>query len=73
MSVQATTRTIGNVIGGEERPAASGETIDKFAPATGELLSRVARSDAADVDAAIAAAVAAQPAWARETPVGARR
>lgn len=62
-------RTIPNVIAGEERPAASGETVEKFAPATGELLSLVARSGAADVDAAIAAAVAAQPAWARETPV----
>jgi acyl-CoA reductase-like NAD-dependent aldehyde dehydrogenase len=61
-------RLIGNVIGGEERGAASGETIAKHAPATGELLSRVARSGAADADAAISAAAAAQPAWARETP-----
>jgi alpha-ketoglutaric semialdehyde dehydrogenase len=68
MSVDAATRTIGNVIGGEERGAASGETIEKFSPATGELLSLVARSGADDVDAAIAAAAAAQPAWARETP-----
>jgi alpha-ketoglutaric semialdehyde dehydrogenase len=63
------TRTIHNVIGGEERPAASGETVDKFAPATGELLSQVARSRREDVDAAIRAAAAAQPAWARTTPV----
>jgi acyl-CoA reductase-like NAD-dependent aldehyde dehydrogenase len=69
MSVDAATRTIGNVISGEERSAASGDTIEKFAPATGELLSLVARSSAADVDAAVAAAAAAQPAWARETPV----
>ena len=33
------------------------------------MLSLVPRSDAEDVDAAIAAAAAAQPAWARETPV----
>ena len=58
-----------NVIAGEERPAAGGETIEKFAPATGDLLSRVARSGSEDVDAAIRAAQAAQPAWARETPV----
>ncbi len=68
-SVQEATRTIANVIGGAEVPAAGGETLEKFAPATGELLSRVARSRAADADAAVSAAVAAQPAWARETPV----
>ena len=68
MSAGTTTRTIGNVIGGEERPAASGETIPKYAPATGELLTNVARSNRDDVDAAITAAVAAQPAWARVTP-----
>ncbi|MBW3561588.1 MAG: aldehyde dehydrogenase family protein, partial [Actinobacteria bacterium] len=33
------------------------------------MLSQVARSRAEDVDAAISAAVAAQPGWARETPV----
>jgi acyl-CoA reductase-like NAD-dependent aldehyde dehydrogenase len=68
MSAGTTTRTIGNVIAGEERPAASGATIPKYAPATGEVLTLVARSDKRDVDAAIGAAVAAQPAWARETP-----
>jgi alpha-ketoglutaric semialdehyde dehydrogenase len=61
-------RLIGNVIGGEERGAASGETIEKFAPATGELLSRIARSRREDVDAAVGAAAEAQPAWARQTP-----
>jgi alpha-ketoglutaric semialdehyde dehydrogenase len=68
MSTQAATKTIANVIAGEERGAASGETIEKFAPATGELLSLVARSGRADADAAVSAAAAAQPAWARETP-----
>src|SRR6185436_3217623 len=62
-------RAVNNVIAGQERPAAGGETIEKFAPATGELLSRVARSRAEDVDAAIRAAQAAQPAWAATTPV----
>src|SRR3954469_12410181 len=62
-------RMVGNVIDGVERPAASGETLEKFAPATGEPLSRVARSGREDVDAAIRAAQAAQPAWARTTPV----
>jgi aldehyde dehydrogenase (NAD+) len=59
--------TIPNVIAGEERPAASGETIEKFAPATGELLSLVARSRAEDTYAAIEAAQSAQPAWAART------
>ncbi|HWT25722.1 MAG TPA: aldehyde dehydrogenase family protein, partial [Solirubrobacteraceae bacterium] len=65
MSTQAATKTIANVIAGEERPAASGETIEKHAPATGELLSLVARSGREDVDAAVTAAAAAQPAWGR--------
>jgi alpha-ketoglutaric semialdehyde dehydrogenase len=56
-----------NVIAGEERPAASGNTFEKLAPATGSVLSTVARSDAADVDAAVSAAEAAQPAWAART------
>ena len=67
-TTQAATKTIANVIAGEERPAVSGETIEKYAPATGELLSLVARSGREDVDAAITAAAAAQPAWGRETP-----
>ena len=58
---------VGNVIAGEELPAAAGETFVKIAPATGEPLSSVARSRAADVDAAVSAAAAAQPAWAGRT------
>jgi len=69
MSTQAATKTIANVIAGEERAAVSGETIEKYAPATGELLSRVARSRAEDVDAAIRAAQEAQPGWARTPAV----
>ena len=57
-------RFVPNVIDGNEVAAADGETLEKLAPATGEPISRVARSRAADVDAAIAAAAAAQPAWA---------
>ena len=63
------TRTVHNIIAGQERPAASGQTLDKRAPATGRVLSHLARSRAEDVDAAVAAAVAAQTGWARETPV----
>ncbi len=67
MSVAVELRTVGNVIGGNERPAASGETFEKLAPATGEPISLVTRSTAADVDEAITAAVRAQPAWAAKT------
>ena len=64
-------RTIGNVIAGEERGAASGETFDKRSPATGEVISAVARSDSSDVDAAVSAARLAQADWARR-PVAER-
>ncbi len=62
-------RSVGNVVAGAEGPAASGATFEKLSPASGELISLVARSDAHDVDAAVAAAAAAQPDWARRTPV----
>jgi len=58
---------IPNVVAGEERPAAGGEWFEKLAPATGEPISRVARSRAVDVGAAVAAAEQAQPAWAART------
>jgi len=59
------TRTLSNVIGGEERPAESGAIFEKLAPANGRVLSLVPRSAAPDVDAAVSAAVSAQPDWAR--------
>jgi aldehyde dehydrogenase (NAD+) len=68
MSTTAATRTVANVIGGEERAAASGATFEKLNPATGEVLSLVARSGAEDVEAAVAAAARAQPEWARTAP-----
>jgi acyl-CoA reductase-like NAD-dependent aldehyde dehydrogenase len=61
------TRTVGNVVAGEERAATGGATFEKLVPATGRLLSLVARSDARDVDAAVTAAADAQPAWAART------
>jgi len=57
------------LIGGEWVPAAGGETIDVINPATGELLLRVPRSGAADVDAAVRAAADAFPAWRDTSPV----
>ena len=69
MTVAAPTQTttIGNFIDGEERPASTGETFEKIAPATGEVLSLAARSRAEDIDAAVTAAATAQPAWAGRT------
>jgi len=46
-------------IGGASRPANSGALFDNVAPATGEVLSRVSRGDATDIEAAVAAAQAA--------------
>ncbi|RJX31669.1 MAG: aldehyde dehydrogenase [Desulfarculus sp.] len=53
-----------NWIAGGEAPAASGETIAKLSPHNGRLLCRLARSGWDEVRAAVAAARAAQPAWA---------
>jgi alpha-ketoglutaric semialdehyde dehydrogenase len=58
-----------NLIGGEEAPAASGESFVKLRPADETVLCRVVRSDADDVDAAVAAAQAAQGRWAERTVV----
>ena len=71
MSVGAAqrTETIGNFIGGREVGAASGGVFEKLDPATGEMRSLVARSGRADVEAAVAAAADAQPAWAQRTAV----
>jgi acyl-CoA reductase-like NAD-dependent aldehyde dehydrogenase len=65
MSTVTAVREVANVIGGEERPAAGGQAFEKLSPHTGRPISSVARSDARDVDAAVAAAVAAQRDWAR--------
>ncbi|MGG1944897.1 aldehyde dehydrogenase family protein [Trinickia sp. NRRL B-1857] len=53
----------GHFIGGAWRASASGERLAVHAPSTGEALAQVAQGGAADIDAAVAAARAAQPAW----------
>jgi aldehyde dehydrogenase (NAD+) len=58
-----------NFIDGDEVPAGSGDRFPKRAPATGRVLTEAARSAAADVHAAIAAARRAQPGWADATVV----
>ena len=62
-STATETRLLGNYIGGAWVPSASAEALDVTNPATGEVLARVPLSVRADVDAAVAAARAAFPAW----------
>src|SRR3954468_12181680 len=69
MSVEARVAEVSNVVGGATAAAASARWFDKIRPADGVLGWRVARSGDADVEAAVAAARAAQPAWAAETAV----
>ena len=59
------------LIGGEWVRAAGGETIDVIDPSTGQVLGRVPRGGAEDVDAAVRAAEAAFPAW-RDTDASTR-
>ena len=56
------------LIGGELVEAASGETMDVIAPATGETIAKVPRCAAEDVDRAVEAAQAAAPEWLEKTP-----
>jgi len=56
-----------NFIGGEFRPPDSGKYLEDVNPATGEVIAEIADSDKSDVDAAVAAASRAFPAW-RRTP-----
>src|SRR5215510_11398760 len=58
-----------NQVDGRDVGAAGGVTFAKIDPATGRDLCQVARSTRADVDAAVAIAKRAQPAWAALTPV----
>src|SRR5690242_17117502 len=56
------------LLGGELADAASGETMDVIAPATGEPIAEVPRCGAEDVDRAVEAAQAAAPEWLAKTP-----
>ncbi|MGW1885294.1 gamma-aminobutyraldehyde dehydrogenase [Streptomyces sp. NPDC001970] len=61
-------RRLRNYIDGEFRDAADGRTIEVVNPATGEVYATSPLSGEADVDAAMAAAAAAFPAWRDTTP-----
>jgi malonate-semialdehyde dehydrogenase (acetylating)/methylmalonate-semialdehyde dehydrogenase len=61
-------RDIGHFIGGKTVKGASGRTGDVFDPNTGEVQAKVALASKSEVEAAIANAEAAQPAWAATNP-----
>ena len=65
-------QTLDHHIGGRSYPPSSGEYLDDPAPATGQLAGRIARGNAADVEAAVAAAQAAQVGPWAETSVAER-
>ena len=68
MSAEVAVVEAGNVIGGERRPAADGQTFESRNPARhAEVVGVVPRSGAVDVDAAVRAAADALPRW-RRTP-----
>ncbi|MFI8260949.1 aminobutyraldehyde dehydrogenase [Streptomyces sp. NPDC085665] len=62
------TAAVVNHIGGADRPAVSGETMELTDPATGRVHARAPRSGAADTDAAVSAASAAYGHWSTTTP-----
>jgi len=68
MSATVTLEQVSNLIGGNAAQARAG-TFEKLRPDDGTLLCRVPRSGEEEVVAAVAAARAAQPAWAARTAV----
>ncbi len=62
-------RTISNIIGGEAARSTSPRTAPVFNPATGEQTAILPLSTAAELDAAVAAAKLALPAWAEMPPL----
>ncbi len=62
-SMSASLPVVPHWIGGAEYPSASGRTAPVYDPALGVETKRVALADQAEVDAAVAAASAAFPAW----------
>jgi len=59
---------LGHYINGKRIAGASGRLGDVYNPATGEVERKVALASTAEVDAAVAAAAKAQPAWAATNP-----
>ncbi|NJK42341.1 MAG: CoA-acylating methylmalonate-semialdehyde dehydrogenase [Aquincola sp.] len=63
------TTTVGHWIGGQRMAGTSGRLQAVFNPATGAVARQVALASKADVDAAVAVAQAAFPAWAEVPPI----
>jgi malonate-semialdehyde dehydrogenase (acetylating) / methylmalonate-semialdehyde dehydrogenase len=68
INAPATITDIGHYIGGKRVAGTSGRSGEVFNPATGAQTGRVAFAAAAEVDAAVAAAAAAFPAWSDLPP-----
>jgi 1-pyrroline dehydrogenase len=66
--MSTTTEQYRILIGGELADAASGETMEVIAPATGETIAEVPRCGEEDVDRAVEAAQKALPEWLEKTP-----
>src|SRR3954465_5167651 len=66
--MSATTTSYKVLIGGGFVDAASGETMDVIAPATGVVIASVPRCAAEDVDRAVEAGRAAYESWSEKTP-----
>ncbi len=60
--------TLGVFIAGEFRETESDQRFDVVDPCTGELIAAIPEGTAADVDAAVSAARAAQPGWGQMVP-----
>jgi betaine-aldehyde dehydrogenase len=56
------------LVDGERVGAVSGATLDVINPATNEVIGQIPRCDADDVEAAVAAATRAAPAWRQAEP-----
>src|SRR5579864_4201266 len=61
-------RNFNLLIGGSDRPASNGKTFDRHDPVSGLPVSRAAAATLEDIDAAVAAASAAFPAWSELSP-----
>ncbi|WP_319533486.1 CoA-acylating methylmalonate-semialdehyde dehydrogenase [uncultured Cohaesibacter sp.] len=61
-------KEIGHFINGERVAGTSGRFADVYNPATGEVQAKVALASTAELNAAVEAAAAAQPAWGATNP-----
>ncbi len=64
-----TTADVGHFIAGRRVAGAGARRQPVFQPATGRVARQLLLADAADVDAAVAAAAAAQPSWGETPPI----